>query len=176
MATGLKHSTKFTSQDLFEKYSLWPSAEFNETSTALPYQKLQVLRIEQGKLQMSEMRWGFVPSWAKSVKDADKYSLLLARFEELSTKKSYSESYRKRRCIIPISGYYDWSDKSPDPKLIQNEGVKIASTAGIWERWLSEDREVVDSFALITVSATDGLGRMPMIVDDEGLWLAEAAT
>ena len=63
------------------------------------------------------------------------------------------------------------NSRAPSP-----EYAKIASAAGIWERWLSEDREVVDSFALITVSTTDGLGRMPMVAGDEKEWLAEAAT
>lgn len=54
------------------------------------------------------MRWGLVPAWAESVKDASKYSLINARAEEIETKKSYSEAFRKRRCIVPVSGFYEW--------------------------------------------------------------------
>lgn len=60
------------------------------------------------KNEVRFMRWGLVPAWAESVKDAAKYSLINARAEEILTKKSYSEAFKKRRCIVPLSGFYEW--------------------------------------------------------------------
>ncbi|MCB0334031.1 MAG: SOS response-associated peptidase family protein, partial [Bdellovibrionales bacterium] len=68
-----------------------------------PSQEAPVLLMDHqaSTLCMRTMRWGLVPRWAKSVKDADRYSMINAKSEEIAAKKSYCEAYRARRCIVP---------------------------------------------------------------------------
>jgi len=145
-----------------------------------PTQKIQVLLVQEGKMTFQEMRWGLVPSWAKTVKDADKYSMINAKAEEITEKQSYKIAFQKRRCIVPVSGFYEWQrmgDKKK-PFAIQLVDKTIMSLAGIWEHWTSQETgEVVDSYAIITTASNTFMEkihtRMPVILDqkDEEAWL-----
>ena len=136
--------------------------------------------IREKKKELGYFRWGLVPFWAKDVKDAAKYSLINARGEEILEKRSYSGPFKKRRCIVPLTGFYEW-ERTKDTKrpfAISMKDDSIMSVAGVWEHWVSKDTgEIVDSFSIITTSANSFMekihDRMPVILskDDEQDWL-----
>ncbi len=146
-----------------------------------PTQTAPIVIMENGKKVLKLMRWGLVPFWAKSVKDADKYSMINAKSEEIEEKRSFKNAFLKRRCIVPVSGFFEWkrqTKSSKIPHVIRLKKDPIMSLAGIWEYWESkEDGEVVESFALITTAANKFMSkihdRMPVILDkkDEDAWL-----
>lgn len=153
---------------------------FKPNYNTCPSHKCLVLCVEDEKLKFKEMRWGLVPSWAKSVKDADKYSMINAKSEEISEKRSYKNAFQKRRCIVPVSGFYEWqrNGKSKKPFAIHLKDQSIMSLAGIWEHWKDpEGIETVDSFSIITTTANAFMSkihnRMPVILqeNDEATWL-----
>jgi len=128
------------------------------------------------------MRWGLVPNWAKTIKDASKYSLINARGEEITEKRSYKNAFANQRCIVPLSGFFEWrreTEKGPKvPFAIYLKDEPIMSIAGIWERWHSEDsKEEVYSFSIVTTEANSFMkkihDRMPVILDREmeKVWL-----
>jgi putative SOS response-associated peptidase YedK len=80
-----------------------------------PSQRAPVIRLEHGLPVITELRWGLVPSWAKDEKIA--YSLINARSETVAEKPAFRSAYKKRRCLIPADGFYEW--QSLGPKLKQ---------------------------------------------------------
>jgi putative SOS response-associated peptidase YedK len=146
-----------------------------------PTQNSPVVLIQDGELKIELFRWGLVPFWAKDVKSADKYSLINAKAEEITEKRSYKGPFEKRRCIVPLSGFYEWKkedDGTKQPYAIHFREPSIMSVAGIWEHWEDKEAgEIIQSFSIITVGANTDLvdlhKRMPAILDqkDEELWL-----
>lgn len=145
-----------------------------------PTQITYVLREENGQREFAPMRWGLVPSWAKSLKDVQKYSLINAKAEEISQKRSYKEPFLKRRCILPVSGFFEWqrSENKKQPFAIYLKDLPIMSIAGVWEHWTShETGEIIESFSIITTAANSFMAkihdRMPVILSqmDEQYWL-----
>lgn len=76
-----------------------------------PSQRAPVIRLEHGLAVITELRWGLVPSWAKDEKIA--YSLINARSKTVAEKPAFRSAYKKRRCLIPADGFYEWQPLGP---------------------------------------------------------------
>ena len=133
--------------------------DFTPRFNAAPMQWLPVLRQRPtGERVFHLLRWGLVPSWAKDERIATK--LINARGESLADKPSFRAAYRRRRCIVPVNGFYEWKAVAggTQPYFIHAANDALFGLAGLWERWTRpEDGEVVDSFTIVT---TDAAGRM----------------
>lgn len=126
------------------------------------------------------LRWGLVPSWAKDPTVATR--LINARSETLAEKPAFRSAYKRRRCIIPASGFYEWKTEGKDkqPYYIHpaGPGSEPFGLAGLWERWASPEGEPLDTFTIITTEANSAMAeiheRMPAILapEDFGLWLS----
>jgi len=146
-----------------------------------PMQDVVVVRSLQGRRTLSMLRWGLIPSWAKDPKIASR--LINARSESAAGKPSFREAMKKRRCIIPASGFYEWEKegtrRQPWYFLASRPGALLA-IAGLWESWRSPDGEPVETVCLLTTSANPVLApvhdRMPVLLDREGVesWLDPA--
>ena len=150
-----------------------------------PTQHGMVLGVFDGKLEFRLMRWGLVPAWAKSIEAAERYSMINAKSEEIAEKPSYTLAFRRRRCIVPVSGFYEWkrSGRTKRPYAIVRADQSIMSLAGIWESWSGgETKEVVLSYAIITTAANAYMSeihtRMPLILNEESerTWLDPGLT
>lgn len=150
---------------------------------AAPMQWLPVIRQRpSGERVLQILRWGLLPSWAKDETIANR--LINARAETLAEKPSFRSAYRKRRCIVPADGFYEWA-KRPDgkqPYYIHAPDGSILAFAGLWERWTRPaDEEVIDSFTIVTTAANDLMrplhDRMPVILAPEAVasWLDPAS-
>ncbi|HEX4352748.1 MAG TPA: SOS response-associated peptidase, partial [Polyangiales bacterium] len=112
--------------------------------------------------------FGLVPSWANDKKIASK--LINARVETVATRNAFRRALTLRRCIVPVSGYYEWQQLPGQkrPLFIHDARNAIVPLAGIWERWHSHDGEVLESFAVLTRPAAGFLrdvhDRMPIAV------------
>jgi len=131
------------------------------------------------------MRWGFTPSWAKD--PASMPMLNNARAETVAEKPMFRQAFRRRRCLIPASGFYEWKavpgQKSKQPFYISFKDGTPMSFAGIWESARSDTGDAIDTCAIITTEANAVLEpihhRMPLVLDrdDWDVWLgAEAIT
>jgi putative SOS response-associated peptidase YedK len=122
------------------------------------------------------MRWGFVPAWYKSPTGGP--LIINARAETVAEKPAFREAIRARRCILPASGFYEWSagpDKSRLPwHITRRDGAPFAFAA-LWQRWGE-----MDSLAVVTTQAGPDMAhihdREPVILEpaDWSLWLGEA--
>ncbi len=99
------------------------------------------------------VRWGFVPSWAKEVQPKP---LINARSETILEKPSFKNAIRRRRCLIPADGFYEWEGDVPGKKkpwYIHRPDHSIMAFAGIWEHWMGPDGSELETAAIITTVA-----------------------
>jgi len=135
-----------------------------------PTQQIPVLRYADGNdWSLSLMRWWLVPSWSPG--PSTKYSMFNAKAETLSTSRAYREPYESRRCILPVSGYYEWRKEGTQklPYYIEPEDAPGFALAGLWERWqgqLQGEQQVIESCTIVTTAATKAMSsvhhRMPV--------------
>jgi len=134
-----------------------------------PSQLVSVMRA-QGRLE--SLRWGLVPAWAKDIKIGQK--LALARLETIASKPAFREAFRYRRCLVIVSGFYEWQragTKTSTPFLFRRSDEKPFALAGVWDRWVSRDGEIVESCAIVTQAALPPVqavhDRMPVMLERE---------
>src|SRR5262245_16984120 len=148
-----------------------------------PTQQAAAVRVspETGRRELGALRWGLVPSWAKDPKVAAKH--INARSETVADKPSYRAAFRKRRCLVPADGYYEWQKlgaRKKQPYYIRLRDEAPFGFAGLWESWEGEDGELIESFTILTTAANELVRplheRMPVIVSptDFALWLDPA--
>lgn len=129
--------------------------------------------------RLVSMRWGFIPKWYKSPTDGP--LLINARAETIAEKPAFREACRQRRCILPVSGFYEWT-KMPDGKrlpwyIFRTDGAPLAF-AGVWQDWEGPEGPL-RTCAIVTCAANEGMSaihhRMPVVLEPEnfGLWLGE---
>jgi putative SOS response-associated peptidase YedK len=129
------------------------------------------LNPETGEREMVLMRWGLVPFFSKS--PVFSYSTINARAETLLSKATFREPFRRRRCLVPVNSYYEWQViDSKNTKQTWAIGLKSEepfALGGIWDRWVSPDRQVeLESYSIITVEPNELLAsmhdRMPLMI------------
>lgn len=142
-----------------------------------PTSQVLVVRTE-GELRGAAMvKWGLVPRWAKDAAIGARMNN--ARAETVAEKPSFREAYRKRRCLIPASGFYEWKahGKLKQPYYIHPAAGELFAFAGLWERWEGPGGPL-ETCAVITTEPNAVMApiheRMPMIIApaDYGRWLA----
>jgi putative SOS response-associated peptidase YedK len=129
---------------------------------------------EQGSRHLDVLRWGLVPRWATDTKAAAQ--LMNARSETLAEKPSFREAFARRRCLVPMDGFYEWL-KAPDGgkqayAVALADGAPMA-VAGLWEGWKQPDGSWLRTFTVITTESNPKQAlvhpRMPAILPPE-LW------
>lgn len=124
------------------------------------------------------VRWGFVPSWAKEV--APGKPLINARCETILDKPTFRNAIRRRRCLIPADGFYEWEGDVPGKKkpwYIHRPDHGLMAFAGIWEHWMGADGSELETAAIITTAANARVGtfhpRSPVVIHPDAFeqWL-----
>ncbi|NUP95079.1 MAG: SOS response-associated peptidase, partial [Planctomycetaceae bacterium] len=106
-------------------------------------------------LRVAWMRWGLVPPWAKDpVKGPP---LINARAETVAEKPSFRSAFKRRRCLVPASGFYEWRAEGgrKQPYYIYAADGAPLAIAGLWEHWEGPEGDVVESCTLLTTEAND---------------------
>ena len=142
-----------------------------------PTQPIAIVRLIDGKRQFALVRWGLLPSW---VKDPKNFSLLInARGESLTDKPAFSAAVKRRRCLVPADGFYEWktSRVGKQPYFVRAKSGGPIAFAGLWETWTGPNGEELETAAIVTTRANRTLDeihdRMPVVVPPEAfnLWL-----
>lgn len=145
-----------------------------------PTQPVATVISREGARHMGPMRWGFLPHWYKS--ETDGPLLINARAETIAEKPAFREATRARRCLIPASGFYEWTKDDAGNRLpwyIAPRAGDMLVFAGVWQVWERENTRHV-TCAIVTCAANDAMAqihhRMPVILppEDWALWLGEA--
>lgn len=126
---------------------------------------------------ITAMRWGLIPSWAKRPSSA----LINARAETVMVKPAFRDAIRRRRCLVPVDGFFEWqqTDNGSRPYHISPDGGRLATFGGMWESWKTPNDTWLHSFAIVTVAAAPPISglhdRMPLLLAAEhrAAWLDE---
>jgi putative SOS response-associated peptidase YedK len=142
-----------------------------------PTQPVPVVIIENGVRHFRLMRWGLIPYW---VKDPRQFPLLInARLEGILDKPAFKNAIRRRRCLIPADGYYEWQGAAPRkrPFFIYRRDRQPFGLAALAETWVGPNGEEVDTVAVVTSPANRELAvlhpRVPVTIEarDFERWL-----
>ncbi|HQU48413.1 MAG TPA: SOS response-associated peptidase [Casimicrobiaceae bacterium] len=143
-----------------------------------PMQDVPIVRVHaQGARELVLVRWGLVPRWAKDPSIGSR--MINARGETPKEKPAFRTAYRRHRCLLPASGFYEWMprDGGKQPVHIAMADGGPFALAGLSERWLGPEGEPLDTCTIVTTQANDLLRavheRMPVIVPPEAYarWL-----
>ena len=144
-----------------------------------PTTPVSVVVAQDGVRRLRPMRWGFVPHWYKAPNDGP--LLINARAETIAEKPAFKAACRARRCLIPASGFYEWTKDQAggrDPWYLKARDGAPLAFAGIWQDWeMNGDRH--RTCAIVTTAANTSISaihhRMPVILSMENwpLWLGE---
>jgi len=150
-----------------------------------PTQEVATIRQDRNepKRKFGLMRWGMIPYWAKDMSIGNK--TINAVCETAAEKPVFRESMKKRRCLIPADGFYEWKKIGPKQKQPFNIGMAddgLFAFAGLWDRWKDSTGKAIESCTILTTEANallkDIHDRMPVILQprDYDLWLDPGIT
>jgi putative SOS response-associated peptidase YedK len=165
-----------------EHFGLDEPPELSARYNIAPGQDLATIRAAGGgeSRQLTTCNWGLVPGWAKAPSIG--HRMINARAETVAEKPAFRSAFRRRRCLIPADGFYEWAS-GPAPKQpyhIARKDRALFGFAGLWEMWRSQDGRELQSCTIVTTRANATLqgvhARMPVILDpsDYAPWLDPA--
>jgi putative SOS response-associated peptidase YedK len=166
------------SEAVRDLFGLPGSEDFPARYNIAPAQPVAIVRHgarRQRELQL--VQWGLIPSWLRDPRAFK--PLINARSETAAEKPSFRGAMRHRRCLIPATGYYEWTGRrgAKQPHLIQLRGHELFAMAGLWEAWLGADGSEIETMAVLTTAANGDVAaihdRMPVVLGsrDYERWL-----
>lgn len=169
---------------LSRQFALDLCAAFAARYNIAPTSEVPVVRASPtGQRTLALLRWGLLPRWAKDPAMAAR--LINARVESLLERPAFREAYRRRRCLIPASGFYEWQAVAgssgrggKQPWYFSLKSGEAMAFAGLWESWTSPDGAMVHTCCIVTTEANALIRqiheRMPLMLPPENWqqWLA----
>lgn len=132
-----------------------------------PVMAVRASATETGR-EIALLRWGLIPSWSKDPAIGNR--LINARAETVHEKPSFRNAFRRRRCLIPANGFYEWQrrERGKQPYYIRLRDERLFAFAGLWDRWEGPDEGAIETCAILTTAANAVLSpihdRMPVIL------------
>jgi putative SOS response-associated peptidase YedK len=151
--------------------------EFPPRHNVAPTQPVAIVRMVEGRREFALVRWGLIPAW---VKDPRGFSLLInARGESALDKPAFRNAMKRRRCLFPADGFYEWKrdGNRKQPYFVRLKSGQPMAFAGLWESWSGPNGEEMETAAIVTTTASRSIAhihdRMPVIVAPEAFdfWL-----
>jgi putative SOS response-associated peptidase YedK len=149
-----------------------PEAMLEPSYNVAPTNDVYAVTLDGTARRLDAFHWGLVPSWAKDPKIGSR--MINARAETLSTKGTYRSAFRRRRCIVPVDGFYEWRtvpwQKRKQPVYIHRPSGEPLAFAGLWSVWRREgdDGPPLRSCTIVTTTPNETLApvhdRMPVIL------------
>jgi putative SOS response-associated peptidase YedK len=156
---------------LLQQFSLQAGLDWAPRYNVAPTQRVPIIRVSpsSGQREMAPARWGLVPSWAKDVSIGKR--LINARAESVASKPSFRAAFKRRRCLVPADGYFEWQKRpsGKQPYYVHRCDNLPFGMAGLWEAWHEDHDDWLETFTVITTDASPMTApihdRMPVIVD-----------
>ncbi len=165
-------------QDLFGLTGTPPPAWAPRYNIA-PTQPVAAIILNEGaQRELTHFQWGLIPSWSKDPAMGSR--MINARAETIREKPAFRAALKRRRCLIPANGFYEWqkTGSAKTPMYITMKDGSPFAIAGLWEQWQSPQEDVIRSCTLITTTPNSMMekihDRMPAILNpkDYDRWLA----
>jgi putative SOS response-associated peptidase YedK len=154
----------YTWEQLWKLYMLsvgFPQSNMQPNYNHCPTDPTSTILLRDGRRVFEKMRWGLIPQWwGKPLKEL-RLATFNARAETVDTKPFFREAFKRRRCLIPVSGYYEWHYDEPENKkkkpqpyyFTARDGSPILTTAGLWDEW--KDRQSGETIRSCTMIITE---------------------
>lgn len=165
--------------EAMEHFTIRSVPTFEVSYNVAPSQAaLTVRNSKEGDREAVLLRWGLIPFWAKDPKIG--YKMINARSETAAEKPAFRAAWKKRRCLVAVSGFYEWCKQPEGPKqpyAITLKEQSVFAIAGLWESWRDADGNPLETCTLLTTEPNilmqDIHNRMPVILDPENFdaWL-----
>jgi putative SOS response-associated peptidase YedK len=146
-----------------------PEFDFAPRYNIAPTQDVPVVAEDEAGRRMGLLRWGLVPFWADDPSIGNR--LINARSETVARKPAFRGPFRRRRCLVPADGFYEWRKEAggrKTPFWIRLAGQEVFTMAGIWDRWEGDDGEALHTFSILTTDAAPEIAaihpRMPLVL------------
>jgi putative SOS response-associated peptidase YedK len=153
--------------------------DWNPRYNIAPTQPVPVIRQnpKEPRRELSLFRWGLIPSWASDSSGAAR--MINARSETVGSKPAFGDALKRRRCLIPADGFYEWVrvGKTKQPYCFEVGCAELFAFAGIWDRWKDPSGNCVTTCTILTTTPNAVISaihdRMPVILDPDSydLWL-----
>ncbi len=171
---GLRDDRKATVRTLDAE---WRGADTRPRYNIAPTQHAPVVIHEVERRYLDMYRWGLVPFWAKDPSIGNR--MINARSETVHEKPAFRDAFKRRRCLVPASGFYEWqkTERGKVPHWIHPAEGELLTFAGLWEEWRPKDAEPIRSYTILTTSANGFMqrlhDRMPVILSapEREAWL-----
>ena len=146
-----------------------------------PTDRASIIRSRGGDLEVAELRWGLIPSWAKDPKIG--VQCINARAETVAEKPAFRESFTRRRCLVPADSFFEWETRGRRkiPWRFERADQEPFSMAGLWDCWSSPEGPL-ETFTILTCPPNSLVGsvhsRMPVLLscEDSESWLSNGGT
>lgn len=165
-----RNSVTLSNKELAELYSADSNqSRFSGSYNIAPGSNHPVIR--QGSVVLEDMNWSFVPEWADSYSKWKNRSVINSRLEKVKKNNLFKDAYRKRKCIVPSTGFYEWKETptGKQPYAIKPAEADVFSLAGIWSKYQKRNEEV-HTFSILTMKPNDKMSeihnRMPVILQE----------
>jgi putative SOS response-associated peptidase YedK len=163
----------YTSDSISELYQVLPGPNFQPRFNICPTTTIDTILAREGKRELVPMRWGLVPSWWKKPIKEFKLATFNARVETVAEKPFFRSAFKRTRCLIPASGYFEWQavGKIKQPYYFTaRDDSPILSIAGLWDEWQNpETKEPLKSCAMIITEPNKFVAevhdRMPVLLE-----------
>jgi putative SOS response-associated peptidase YedK len=158
---------------------------FRPRFNVCPTTTIDAIVAEDGKRELIRARWGFIPGWWSKPIEELKLATFNARAETVAEKPFFRGAFKHKRCLIPISGYYEWQD-TPDGKqpwyFTARDGSPALTVAGLWDEWTDKETgKPLKSCTMIITEPNEFVAevhdRMPVLLDEKDFdrWLRAEA-
>jgi len=160
------------------QFGLSSAPQFRPRYNIAPTQEAPVIRPGRpNERELALLRWGLIPPWSKDSTIGAR--MINARAETVAEKPAFRNAFRRRRCLVPADGYYEWRTEAgrKQPYLLRVESGEPFAMAGLWEQWRSPEGTIAETYAIVTTGAAGAAkllhDRMPVILHprDYDSWL-----
>jgi putative SOS response-associated peptidase YedK len=153
-----------------QQFELIDPPLFNPRYNIAPSQPVVAIRIDPDTTtrRLVQLRWGLIPSWAKDAKIGNQ--CINAKAETVAEKPAFRSAFKKRRCLVVATGFYEWQVRGPvkQPMWIGLRSKRSFAFAGLWEHWTTAEGEPLETCTIITTEPNELMqsihNRMPVIL------------
>ena len=173
-----RFALKAPKAELIDRFNLAACDDYPVRYNIAPGTDIPVIRRSpEGLRVLHPLRWGLIPRWTKDPTIGAR--LVNARSESVTEKPAFRDAFRRRRCLVPVDGFYEWKSegKVKQPYYFSAVSGAPLALAGVWESWKAPDGSILRTVCLLTTEANELMApvhnRMPVIVGKEhwGVWL-----
>ena len=166
-----RYTLKTPVERLSEKFQFPEVIPLKPRYNIAPSQDVAIVRRLPDDLdrKLAVLRWGLIPAWVKD--PAKARQPINAKSETVAELPTFRTAFRRRRCLIPADGFYEWKQEvgRKQPVYICMKDREPFAFAGLWERWVREEDEFIESCTILTTEPNELLAavhnRMPVILD-----------